>query len=103
MKFLAIILSVYTLLLSASVNCADCCASDDWCADERQTTEGVPHDCGGACSPFSACSSCVGFTLCCCDYSPVNLPAFVCLIAPYPQNIYSSPLINSIWQPPRVA
>jgi hypothetical protein len=103
MRFVAVILSVYILLLSVFVNCTDCCVDDELCAAEQQQTEDVPLDCTDTCSPFSICNTCMGFILYVYDYTPMSPAGIFCLIAFYPQNAYSSPLIHAVWQPPQFA
>jgi hypothetical protein len=103
-KFFAIILSLYVLLLSAR----PCCADND-CADEiAPKKELADHKAPlekhcEACSPFFKCGSCAGFILSK-PISPVLIMAGkpIQSFAPYRQPNLNK-ITLAIWQPPQLS
>jgi hypothetical protein len=104
MKFLATLLCVYILFVSAM----PCCHNNETDRyshqTEQQATDSGSHsDCSGMCSPFCACHTCGGFT--------VILPAYYCQPEQefskadynFPPTIYSLFLPEGIWQPPKIS
>ena len=59
MKFIAIILSIITL--SSPLESSGCCI--DYCDKTEQQNNNSESGCPQACSPFTLCSSCTGFTI----------------------------------------
>jgi hypothetical protein len=101
MKFLAAILSVYILFLSMTANCADCCPEGDTCKTEQHEADNTSHDCQNPCSPFCICNICVGFIVDFFDYYQLKQQEISPAVNLYSFNIYASPFIKGIWQPPQ--
>ncbi|MDR2764329.1 MAG: hypothetical protein LBB90_04795 [Tannerella sp.] len=69
----------------------------------QQTDDHASHDCSGCCSPFAPCNTAPGFTVenaACTQMIPQNLSAE---INTYRIQLYTSPFLGSIWQPPKRA
>jgi hypothetical protein len=101
MKFVATLLSALVLFLSMTVNCADCCPEGDICTTEQHEADNTSHDCQNPCSPFSICNTCVGFIVESFNYYQIKPQEIHQEVNLYPLNIYISPFINGIWQPPK--
>jgi hypothetical protein len=86
-----------------TVNCADCCPDGDTCTTEQHEAENTSHDCQNSCSPFSICNTCVGFIVEFFDNYQIKLPEIYKEVNLLPLNIYLSPFIKGIWQPPKFA
>lgn len=104
MRILAILLSVYIVLLSAApCHCElDAITHDDH--TEQHDDGAASHDCSGACSPFCLCNACTGFTnKTFYSYFQLKTPEYVPLgHTLYLSQTYSSPFLQGIWQPPRI-
>jgi hypothetical protein len=65
-----------------------------------QSDETPSHDCSDCCSPFMPCSACPGFTVETFTW-PQSIPQRkFAEINCYRTQIYTSPLLCGIWQPP---
>ena len=92
MKFLAALLSVLILFLSLSAGANDFCLPDDECETEQS-------DC---CSPFSLCNTCAGFTFAPAIHSQTKQLEFNTKeLILYVLQLYTSPFVDSVWQPPQ--
>jgi hypothetical protein len=103
MKILAILLSVYIVMLSATTcRCEYAMTGPDYLM-EQQDTGAASHDCAGDCSPFCLCNACTGFTSkTFFSYFQLKIQEYVPLENNlYLSQIYSSPLLEGIWQPPQ--
>ena len=100
MKVIAFILSVYIIFLVA----VPCCSFDKCPEDKIEQT--ADHETGdgdcGTCSPFFACSGCIGTTL------SFNNSDFE-ITSPIPPHQYTGFILSIIpdahydfWQPPRL-
>lgn len=103
-KFFAIILSIYVLLLSAGPYCADSECEGEIAPKKELSDHKKPSEkhCE-ACSPFFKCGSCAGFIL----SKPVSSMLVIACkpvqrFAPYCQpNLKKITL--AIWQPPQLS
>jgi hypothetical protein len=104
MKFLVSILSVYIVLLSTTICCQESYAMADFGNHTEQHEAGaLPHDdCAGVCSPFCLCATCTGFTVePVFPYYQTKPQELSSEIRIYTQQIYTSSLVEGIWQPPK--
>jgi len=102
MKFLAALLSVLILFLSLSAGVSDSCLPDDECETEQSETENHSSDCPDCCSPFSLCNTCAGFTFAPAIHSQTKQLEFNTKeLILYVLQLYTSPLVDSVWQPPQ--
>ena len=100
MKFLAALLSVLILFLSLSAGANDFCLPDDEC--ETEQSENHSSDCPDCCSPFSLCNTCAGFTFAPAIHSQTKQLEFNTKeLILYVLQLYTSPLVDSVWQPPQ--
>ena len=102
MKFLAALLSVLILFLSLSAGANDFCLPDDACETEHSGAENHSFDCPDCCSPFSLCNTCAGFTFAPAIHSQTKQLEFNTKeLILYVLQLYTSPLVDSVWQPPQ--
>jgi hypothetical protein len=103
MRILAILLSVYIVMLSASTCRCDYAGTGQDYRTEQHDAGAASHDCSGDCSPFCLCNACPGFT----DktfsgYFQLKIQEYVPRENTlYLAQLYLSPLLQGIWQPPR--
>lgn len=96
MKFLAGILFIYVLALSASF-CPDACSDEnDGCQTEQ-------HDCADCCSPFSFCNTCVGFLMTDIAHAQADPQELSAEIETCEPHIYADISLDGILQPPKFA
>ncbi|MDR2836031.1 MAG: hypothetical protein LBV69_07565 [Bacteroidales bacterium] len=103
MKFLAILLSVYILVVTVFQCCCDCNEKDFINQKRHHETSSLPHDdCNGVCSPFCLCNNCAGFTieLIFNNYQKKIQKTSENIIV-FTQQIYSTPSLKDIWRPPK--
>ncbi|MDC6361802.1 MULTISPECIES: hypothetical protein [Flavobacteriaceae] len=107
MKFLTVILSLLTIVLSSYPCCqeTDSCfetSTASHCADGDHNTENEQHDKETPCSPFFTCGRCPGFTT---NHVSLELVPFeleekiqpIVYIEPLPKEVYFFSL-----KPPRI-
>lgn len=104
MKWLAVILSIYMVLLSC-IPCADAAPIEDTTkvthvASQPDTTDHAPA--ADLCSPLCICNCCAGFALQT-NLKKVNPTFFIALIpAPIYRHVAVLQPSFAIWQPPKI-
>ena len=101
MKFFALILTIYVLLLSSISFCWEENCNED-VIENSAGSEQEQSDDPSTCSPFFSCGTCVGFTL----TVGLDIKDDFCFIdshyTPY-QDIYFDCVPMKIWQPPKLS
>ncbi|WP_394353506.1 DUF6660 family protein [Pedobacter foliorum] len=107
MKFLALLLSVIVLTLTA----APCCAFEKnethvhkaYSEEKHDKCPDPDDDCCKNCSPFYVCGTCIGFTI-----NNLSVLTFTLHLKPIQHNYIYIPvklrqMPYSIWQPPKLS
>jgi len=103
LKILALILSIYVLVLTGMPCCAYACKQEGAKKEQSQPKEHKQEkDCDNCtCSPFFSCQNCGGFVV----QPAINIPKILIhtkdpVYNIYKQNSYQE-YITHFWQPPR--
>ena len=106
MKFIAIILALYVMVLSIRPYFADSdCTDSDHCTQTAQTSNSHQHDndCKGDCSPFFTCAACSGFNIPTVSFSLIPLAFILTEKVSIYNPSFISEFLQSIWQPPKIS